>query len=153
MPAPEHPIDAGVFALPDEQRLPQWALSFTSALDERMGMVVAELSPDRCVGRTPVEGNTQPFGIWHGGASAVLVETLASLAATAYGREFGKAAVGVDLSVTHHRAVRSGHVTGYATPLHQGRTVTTYQVHLYDDSQRLIGTGRLTCQLVAAQVG
>lgn len=148
---PDSPINPAVFTRPARERLPEWSWDFTSALDERMGLVVGELGANRCVGRAPVEGNTQPHGIWHGGASAVLVETLASLAATAWGRQNGRAAVGVDLSVTHHRAVRTGHVTGYATALHQGRSVATYQVHLYDDSNRLIGTGRLTCQLVAAR--
>lgn len=148
---PDSAADPAIFTRPARERLPEWAWDYTSALDERMGLVVGELGANRCVGRAPVEGNTQPHGIWHGGASAVLVETLASLAASAWAQQSGKAAVGVDLSVTHHRAVRTGHVTGYATALHQGRTVATYQVHLYDDASRLIGTGRLTCQLVAAR--
>ncbi|MGA4507137.1 hotdog fold thioesterase [Propionibacteriaceae bacterium G1746] len=148
MLAPDQPVDPSVFDLPHEQRMPEWAWAMSSALDDRMGLQIAELTAQRCVGRYPVEGNTQPFGLWHGGASGVVIETLASFAANAYGREFGKGAVGVDLTATHHRSVRHGHVTGYATPLHLGRTLVTYQVHLYDDRQRLIGSGGLTCHLI-----
>jgi len=113
-----------------------------------MGVVIAELTPERCVGRAPVEGNTQPMRMWHGGASGVLVESLASLAATAHALEMGKVAVGVDLNVTHHSAVRKGHVTGVATALRRGRSVATYGVQLFDDAHRLVASGRLTCQLV-----
>ena len=53
----------------------------TGTLLERMGIEVLELSADRTVGAMPVAGNTQPYGLLHGGASAVLAETLASYAA------------------------------------------------------------------------
>lgn len=149
MSAPQFLVDPALLETPREERLPDWAMEFSSALDERMGTEILELSAERCVARTAVEGNTQPFGLWHGGASGVLVETVASLAANAHGRQFGKAAVGVDLSVTHHLAVRRGHVTAVATPLHLGRTVVTYGVNLHDDRGRLTASGRLTCQLVA----
>ena len=53
--------------------------SLISALDAKMGLELLELTAERVVGRMPVDGNTQPFGLWHGGASCVLAETLASL--------------------------------------------------------------------------
>ncbi len=87
--------------------LPDWASALTSALDSRMGLELLEVSAERVVGRMPVEGNTQPFGLWHGGASCVLAETLASIGATAHGMP-AKVAVGVDLNATHHKAVRDG---------------------------------------------
>ena len=58
--------------------------------------------PDRTVASMPVEGNTQPYGCLHGGASAALAETVGSLAAMAHAGP-GKMAVGVDLNITHHR--------------------------------------------------
>lgn len=133
--------------------LPDWAVTMHSALDDRMGLELLELSGERVVGRMPVSGNTQPMGMWHGGASAVLVESLASFGAYAAAREHHQAAVGVDLSVTHHRAVRSGHVTGVATPVHVGRTLTTWQVVLQDDRGRTIGSGKLTCAFVSGDPG
>ncbi|MSW16099.1 MAG: hotdog fold thioesterase, partial [Actinobacteria bacterium] len=51
------------------------------ALGEKMGIEVIEASPERMVGTMPVEGNTQPMGLLHGGASVVLAESLGSIAA------------------------------------------------------------------------
>jgi uncharacterized protein (TIGR00369 family) len=122
-----------------------------SALDARMGLQLLELTPERVVGRMPVEGNTQPFGLWHGGASCVLAETLASLGSYAHGRP-DRVGVGVDLNATHHRPARSGWVTGTATALRLGRTVVSYEVVLVDDAGERLCTARVTCQLVAQQM-
>src|SRR3954454_12943929 len=98
-------------------------LDTPGALAERMGITITEASPDRVVGTMPVEGNTQPYGLLHGGASCVLAETLGSVGSALHGMTVGKpAAVGVDINATHHRALREGTVTGVATPVHRGRT-------------------------------
>ena len=115
-----------------------------------MGLEITELTPERVVGRMPVAGNTQPLGLWHGGASCVLAETLASLGAFAHARP-DRVAVGVDINVTHHRAVTSGWVNGTATALRLGRTVASYEVALSNDAGERIGTGRVTCQIVVAR--
>ena len=81
----------------------------------------------------PVEGNTQPYGLLHGGASAVLAETLGSVGSMLHGGS-SKIAVGVDLNCTHHRGVRSGLVTGVATPLHRGRSTATYEIVVSDEA-------------------
>jgi uncharacterized protein (TIGR00369 family) len=129
--------------------LPDWAAGMHSALDETMGLELLELSPQRTVGRMPVTGNTQPYGLWHGGASCVLAETLGSMAAYAHARP-EMVAVGVDINATHHRAVRSGWVTGTATAIKLGRSVAMYEIVLVDDHDNRICTARLTCQLVPA---
>jgi 1,4-dihydroxy-2-naphthoyl-CoA hydrolase len=123
-----------------------------SPLDTKMGLELLEVTAERVVGRMPVEGNTQPFGLWHGGASCVLAETLASLGSYAHGRP-DRVGVGVDLNATHHRPVRSGWVTGTATALRLGRTVVSYEVVLLDDAGQRICTARVTCQLVEGSVG
>jgi uncharacterized protein (TIGR00369 family) len=112
-----------------------------------MGITITEASAERVVGTMPVEGNTQPYGVLHGGASCALAESLASVGA-AYGDPAGRYPVGVDLNATHHRAVRSGTVTGTATPLHQGRTTATWQVEIRDEEGRRVCTARLTCVLL-----
>lgn len=118
------------------------------ALAEQMGIKLLEASASRTVGTMPVSGNTQPFGLLHGGASCVLAETLGSIAATAHATElFGGVAVGVDINATHHRAVRSGTITGVATPLHRGRAVACYEVAITDESGARVCTARLTCSL------
>ena len=83
--------------------LPDWFSTATSALDEKLGLEVLELTPERIVGRMPVAGNTQPMGLWHGGASCVLAETLASLGAMAHALP-DRLAFGVDINATHHRS-------------------------------------------------
>ena len=120
----------------------------TGALAGRMGIAITEATPDRVVGTMPVEGNTQPYGILHGGASAVLAETLGSIGAALHSAP-DRLPVGVDLNVTHHRAVREGVVTGTATPLHNGRTVASWAVTVTDEQGRLVATARLTCSLLA----
>ncbi len=114
------------------------------ALGERMGMTLVECTPDRVVITMPVEGNTQPYGLLHGGASAVLIETAGSIGAALHaGRD--AVVVGLDINATHHRSAREGIVTATATPLSLGRTLTSYVVQVHDSAERLVCTGRLTC--------
>jgi len=116
------------------------------ALAERMGIEVLEVGARRTVARMPVEGNTQPYGLLHGGASAVLAESIGSIASALHaGPE--RIALGIELSCTHHRAAREGHVTGTATPLVLGRTLASYDIRIVDDAGRPVCTARLTCLL------
>ena len=123
--------------------------TLAGTLMERMHIELVEANAQRVVGRMPVEGNTQPYGLLHGGASAVLAETLGSYGAVLHAGA-GRIAVGIDLNVTHHRAVTSGVVTGVATPIHLGSTVATYDVVVTDDKDRRVASARLTC-LVRAE--
>ncbi|MET9905869.1 hotdog fold thioesterase [Streptomyces sp. NPDC006476] len=122
------------------------ALFSAGHLGTRMGVQIVEASADRVVGTMPVEGNTQPYGLLHGGASAVLAETLGSVGSMLHAGS-SKLAVGVDLNCTHHRGVRSGLVTGVATPLHRGRSTATYEIVISDEEGRRVCSARLTCLL------
>ena len=127
---------------------PEDLLSFIppAALFERMGIEVVEASVERVVATMPVEGNTQPYGLLHGGASVVLAESVASIASALHaGPE--RISVGVDINATHHRGVRSGRVTGTAVPIHLGSTMTTHAITITDDEGRAVCTARLTCLL------
>lgn len=115
-----------------------------SELHTLLGIVVREASAQRVVATMPVAGNTQPAGLLHGGATAALAEGVGSIGALIHAGP-GRSAVGVDLSVTHHRAAREGTVTAVATPLHLGSTVATYEVEVTDDTGRRTATARLTC--------
>ena len=124
------------------------SLDNPGTLAARMGIRLTEASPERVVGTMPVEGNTQPYGLLHGGASCVLAETLGSVGAVLHGQTVDRPfAVGVDINATHHKAVRSGVVTGVATPVHRGRTMATYEIVITDDRERRVCTARLTCLL------
>lgn len=113
-------------------------------LNDKVGMKLLEATAERVVGTIPVEGNLQPYGLLHGGANAVLAEALGSTVA-ALNAGPDRAAMGLELSCTHHRAVRSGIVTGVATPLHVGRGTITAEIVLTDDEGRRTCTARLTC--------
>ncbi|MDX6296257.1 MAG: hypothetical protein QOI51_114 [Nocardioidaceae bacterium] len=119
-------------------------------IHERLGITIVEASPSRVVATMPVEGNTQPFGLLHGGASCVLVESLGSIGATLHAMP-ERIAVGTDINATHHRAASAGTVTGVATPLHLGRTVASFEVVITDERDRRICTARITCLLVPAK--
>ncbi|MBK9724713.1 MAG: hotdog fold thioesterase [Candidatus Lutibacillus vidarii] len=121
-------------------------------LVERMEIEYVELTPERLVARMPVRGNTQPYGLLHGGASAVLAETLGSIGAQLVAGP-GRVAVGIDLNATHHRAAREGFVTGVATPVSVGRTLVCFEVVITDEGGARICTSRLTCLLRDAPPG
>lgn len=117
------------------------------ALAERMGIEVLEAAPERVVARMPVEGNTQPYGLLHGGASVVLAETVGSIGSAMHGALSGKISVGLDINATHHRAARSGWVTATAVPVTLGGTLACYEITITDDSGRRTCTSRITCLL------
>lgn len=116
------------------------------SLVSTMGIVLTEVSAERVVATMPVEGNTQPYGLLHGGASVVLAETLGSIGAALHAGP-DRIAVGLDINATHHRAARSGQVTGTATVLSAGRTLASYEVVINDDHGRRVCTARITCLL------
>jgi uncharacterized protein (TIGR00369 family) len=120
------------------------------ALNERMGIRLVEASPERVVATMPVEGNTQPYGLLHGGASVVLAETLGSIGSALHAMP-ERLSVGVDINATHHRSARSGTVTGTATALHLGRSTASYEVVVTDAEGRRLCTARITCALVPAE--
>jgi uncharacterized protein (TIGR00369 family) len=120
------------------------------ALNAKMGIEIVEISPERVVATMPVEGNTQPYGLLHGGASVVLAETLGSIGSALHALP-DKLSVGVDINATHHRAVTSGVVTGTATAIHLGRSSAAYEVVITDEAGRRVCTSRITCSLLPAE--
>ena len=119
------------------------------ALNSTMGIELQEISATRVVATMPVEGNTQPYGLLHGGASVVLAETLGSVGSAIHGYP-DSLSVGVDINATHHRAVTSGLLTGVATAVHLGRKMATYDVVITDERGKRVCTSRITCALLPA---
>lgn len=118
-----------------------------SSLHEKLGIEITRASAAEVVGSMPVTGNTQPAGLLHGGATAALVEGLASSAAWLHAQP-ERIAVGVDLNITHLRPVTSGRVTGRAVPAHLGNGTTVHTVEIRDEEGQLTAVGRLTSRLV-----
>ncbi len=113
------------------------------ALAEKMGIEWVEFSVERSVATMPVEGNTQPVGLLHGGAYVVLGESLGSMAANLYAGA-GRLAVGIDINATHTRSATSGIVTGVCTPIHLGRSLTVHEIAVSDEQGRRCSTIRIT---------
>lgn len=113
------------------------------ALAEKMGIEVVEYSAQRSVGTMPVEGNTQPYGILHGGAHVVLAESLGSMSASLHAGP-GRIAVGIELNASHSRSVSAGTVTATCTAIHLGNTLTTHEVVVTDAAGRRLSTIRIT---------
>jgi 1,4-dihydroxy-2-naphthoyl-CoA hydrolase len=118
-------------------------------LMDRLGIGWLELGPERIVARMPVEGNTQVYGLLHGGATAALVESVGSIG-TAVVAGLDKRVAGIHLSVDHLRAATQGHVTATAVPLRVGRSVAVWDVRVEDDAGELVAVGRLTVSIRSA---
>jgi uncharacterized protein (TIGR00369 family) len=118
------------------------------ALGEKMGIQVIEASPQRLVGTMPVEGNTQPVGLLHGGASVVLAESLGSIG-TQLHAGIERRIVGVDINATHHKSATSGIVTGVATAISLGKTLCVYDVVITNEAGERTCTSRITCMILA----
>jgi len=138
---------AGHAAAEHERRI---RAAFEQAADDtligRMGIKIVEASARRAVATMPVAGNTQPYGLLHGGASCVLAETLGSVASALHAGP-DRITVGIEINATHHRAVAAGLVTAVATMVHGGNTLTTYEIVITDDRGRRVCTARLSCLL------
>ncbi|MFM8751645.1 MAG: PaaI family thioesterase, partial [Actinomycetota bacterium] len=114
------------------------------ALDKKMGIEIIEASPERLVGTMPVEGNTQPFGLLHGGANVVLAESLGSVGTHLHAGPTRKI-VGIEISASHHKSATSGIVTAVATAVTLGKTLCTYNVEITNDKGEKTCSARITC--------
>jgi len=118
------------------------------ALDKKMGIEITEASPQRLVGRMPVEGNTQPFGLLHGGANVVLAESLGSVGTHLHAGP-SRRIVGIEISASHHKSATEGYVTAVATAVTLGKTLCTYNVEITNDKGEKTCTARITCLILA----
>jgi uncharacterized protein (TIGR00369 family) len=120
------------------------------ALDKKMGIEIIEASPERLVGTMPVEGNTQPIGLLHGGANVVLAESLGSIGTQLHAGADRKI-VGIDINATHHKSATTGVVTAVATAISLGKTICTYQVEITNDKGERTCSARITCLILAVR--
>lgn len=112
-------------------------------LAEKMGIELLELSAERAVATMPVAGNTQPRGLLHGGAYLVLGETLGSFAANVWAGPDGYA-VGIEISASHSKSATTGVVTGVATAISLGKTLTVHEIVVTNEKGERCSTVRIT---------
>jgi 1,4-dihydroxy-2-naphthoyl-CoA hydrolase len=110
-----------------------------------VGLELVEIGPDFLTGRMPVDARTQqPFGIFHGGATVVLAESLGSIGANLTLNPALQYAVGLEVNANHLKAVRSGWITAVARPVHLGRSTQVWEIRLHDDAGNPSAISRLT---------
>ena len=160
MPWSDHRLKEGVWSCPHPMRQvrlrPMEQADFLKAirdrgigaLDKKMGIEIIEASPQRLVGTMPVEGNTQPIGLLHGGANVVLAESLGSIGTQLHAGPNRKI-VGVDINATHHKSATKGVVTGVATAVSLGKTMCCYDIVITNDEGQRTCTARITCLILA----
>ena len=126
-------------------RLPQ-----VDDIHRHLGVEVVLATPDKVILQVEVGPKVhQPYGILHGGVSALLAEGAASFGG-ALSVEPGYIVVGTELNCSHLRPMSSGVLSATATPIRKGRTVQVWGIDLTDDQGRLICVARCSLQVLKA---
>ncbi len=116
-----------------------------NTLSSHLGIEFTDLGGDFLCAKMPVDNRTrQPYGLLHGGASAVLAETLGSVASALVVDHDKFITLGIEINANHIKAVKSGFVTGTCRPLHLGSTIHVWDIKITDDANKLICISRLT---------
>jgi uncharacterized protein (TIGR00369 family) len=124
------------------------ALSRDNAVGN-LGIVITAIGDDWLRGTMPVDARTkQPYGLLHGGASALLAETLGSMAGGLCVDRATSAVVGLEINANHLRAVREGTVTGTAKAVHIGRNTQVWEIRIENEAGQLVCISRLTLAVV-----
>ncbi|HEY1826336.1 MAG TPA: PaaI family thioesterase [Acidimicrobiales bacterium] len=119
-------------------------------VNDALGIDLVSATPEMVVMRVEVGPKVhQPFGILHGGVSALLAEGAASIGgAVSVGPD--EIVVGTELNCSHLRSMTEGTLTATATPLRKGRRVHVWGIELRDGNERLICVARCTLQVLPA---
>jgi uncharacterized protein (TIGR00369 family) len=119
-----------------------------AGIHDLLDVTIVEQDPDRVVLSLEVGPSVhQPFGILHGGVSALLAESAASFGAQLSAPP-GHTVVGVELNANHLRAMRTGTLTATATPVRKGRRIHVWNIDLTDDHGRMICVSRCTIMVI-----
>lgn len=110
-----------------------------------LGIEIVEIGDDFIKAKMPVNEKTkQAHGILHGGANAVLAESLGSLGSLLTLDLEKKTCVGLEINTNHIRAAHDGFVYGTAKPIHLGKTTHLWEIRIHDEQNRLTSISRLT---------
>ena len=122
------------------ETLPEFNERYTkNTLMEVLSIKISNVGPDFLEATMPVDHRThQPFGLLHGGASAALAESVGSFAAFLSAGE-DKTIVGVDISTSHLRGIKSGSVTARATPIRLGSTLQVWEIKIFQTDNEAAG--------------
>jgi 1,4-dihydroxy-2-naphthoyl-CoA hydrolase len=120
-----------------------------NTITEVLGIEITDFGPDYFCGKMPVDHRTvQPYGLLHGGASAVLAETLGSIAGGMQVNLETQSVVGVEINCNHLRSARDGWVYGKATPVKIGRKIHVWNIEIKNEDDKLVAVSRLTLAVI-----
>jgi 1,4-dihydroxy-2-naphthoyl-CoA hydrolase len=121
-----------------------------NTMSEYLDIRFTEIGDDFIKATMPVDHRTkQPYGLLHGGASAVLAETLGSIASSLMIDRSKFICVGIEINANHIRSARSGWVTGVCTPIHVGSSTHVWDIRIHDEKEKLICVSRLTVAILS----
>jgi 1,4-dihydroxy-2-naphthoyl-CoA hydrolase len=116
---------------------------------EVLGIEYTALTPTSISGKMPVDHRThQPVGLLHGGATAVLAETLGSLGSTLIVDTSRFAITGIEVNANHLKGVREGYVYATATIVHAGKTTHVWNIEVVNEEQKPVAVCRLTVVVI-----
>jgi uncharacterized protein (TIGR00369 family) len=119
-------------------------------VNKQLGVETVLVTPEKVILRVEVGPKVhQPYGILHGGVSALLAEGAASIGG-AVSVAPDHIVVGTELNCSHLRSMTSGILTATATPIRKGRNVHVWAIDLTDDQGRQICVARCTLQVLKA---
>ena len=120
-----------------------------NTITELLGIEITDFGPDYFCGKMPVDHRTvQPYGLLHGGASAVLAESLGSIAGGMQVNRDTQTVVGVEINCNHLRSARDGWVYGKATPVKIGRKIQVWNIEIKNEDEKLVSVSRLTLAVI-----
>lgn len=119
-------------------------IPYEGTVHETLDIRALEAGPDRVVLEMKVGPQAaQPMGLLHGGVSAVMAESAASLGAFLNCRP-GEYSVGTDLNISHLRPKSSGIVTATAVPVRKGRSMHVWTIDIEGEDGKLVAVARCT---------
>lgn len=117
-------------------------------LMETLEMELVKVEPDEMILRMPVTDKVkQPARLLHGGATAALIETVASMGSAIQCPE-GLMPVGIEVNCNHIRAKKDGHIEARGIPIHRGKRMHVWDVRVTDEKGDLVAVGRCTIAIV-----
>jgi 1,4-dihydroxy-2-naphthoyl-CoA hydrolase len=124
-----------------------------NTIGEMLNIKFTEIGDDYLKATMPVDKRThQPYGLLHGGASAVLAETVGSVASMLCINTEKKICVGIEINCNHLKGKRDGLVTATARPLHTGASTHVWDIRITDENDKLVCISRLTVAILKKPV-
>lgn len=128
-----------------DQILKQFNDRCKNTLMETLDIEYVDVGTDFLTAKMPVTSKVhQPYGQLHGGATAALAETVASMASHFFLQDENKLINGIELSINHVKSKREGTVYATARRIHMGRSTHLWEVKIVDEEDHLISICKMT---------